>query len=169
MVNITLPDGNIKSFENSPTGMDVALSISKGLARTCGAMAIDGEIADLHSPIEGDSQVRLITTKDPEATEILRHSAAHVMAQAILRICPEAQLTIGPVVEGGFYYDIDMPPLSEEAFPAIEAEMKKIVKAKLPITRKMVAKEKALSFYRNEPYKLEMISALADGTSDDGK
>jgi threonyl-tRNA synthetase len=164
MVNITLPDGNIKSFDQVPTGLDVALSISKQLARDCVAMDLNDVVVDLETPIEKDSRVRLITTKDPEALDILRHSAAHLMAQAILRLYPDAQLTIGPVVEDGFYYDIDMAPLSEEAFSAIEAEMKKIVKAKLPIRRRVVPKEEALSFYKEEPYKLEMISDLPDGT-----
>ncbi len=164
MVTITLPDGDIKSFDQAPTGLDVALGISKALARDCVAMAVDDRVVDLDTRIEHDARVRLITTRDTEARDILRHSAAHLMAQAILRIYPQAQLTIGPVVEEGFYYDIDMAPLSEEAFPAIEAEMRKIVKAKLPIRRRQVPKEEALSFYRGEPYKQEMISDLADGT-----
>ena len=164
MIHITLPDGNIKSFDKAPTGQELALSISKGLARDCVAMAVNDVVVDLDTPIDRDARVRLVTTKDPEALDILRHSAAHLMAQAILRIYPKAQLTIGPVVEDGFYYDIDMPPLSEEAFAEIEAEMRKIVKAKLPIKRRVVSKDEALSFYEGEPYKLEMISDLADGT-----
>ncbi|QTA90187.1 threonine--tRNA ligase [Desulfonema magnum] len=164
MINITFPDGTIKAFENSPTGSDVAKSISEGLARNCVAMELNGNLVDLHSEITQDSQIRLITTKDKEALEILRHSAAHVMAQAILHLYKDAKLTIGPVVEDGFYYDIDMEPVSEDDFPKIEAEMKKIIKAKLPLERKLVSKSEAAEFYKNEPYKLEMISDLEDGT-----
>ena len=162
MVNITFPDGNIKSFENNTTGLDVAKSISEGLARDCVAMELDSELVDLNTKITRDSQVRLITTKDPEALEVLRHSAAHVMAQAVLHLYKDAKLTIGPAVEDGFYYDIDMEPVSEDDFEKIEAEMKKAVKAKLPFERKVVSKSEAIEFYKNEPYKLEMISELKD-------
>lgn len=164
MINITLPDGSIKQFDPPPTGLAVARTISEGFARNCVAMELNGRQVDLDSTIDRDVPVRFITTKDPEGLEIMRHSAAHVMAQAILRLYPEAKLTIGPVVEEGFYYDIDMPPVSEEDFARIEAEMKKIVQAKLPIQRQEVSKEEALAFYQNEPYKLEMINELQDGT-----
>ena len=164
MINITFPDGNIKGFENIPSGMDVAISISEDFARNCVAMDLDSVVVDLNTKITRDSSVRFITTKEPEALDILRHSAAHVMAQAILHIFPGAKLTIGPVVENGFYYDIDMEPVSEEDFPKIEAEMKKIIKAKIPFKRKEVSKSEAMDFYINEPYKLEMISELKDGT-----
>ena len=164
MVNITFPDGNIKAFENTPTGLDVAKNISEGLARNCVAMELDSELVDLSTKITQDSRVKLITTKDPEALDILRHSAAHVMAQAILHLYKDAKLTIGPAVEDGFYYDIDMEPASKDDFLKIEAEMKKAIKAKQPFERKVVSKSEALEFYKNEPYKLEMISELKDET-----
>jgi len=164
MVNLTFPDGTIKPYEDFSTGMDVARSISEGLARNCVAMDLDGDIVDLNRRIEQDADIRLITTRDPEAMEILRHSAAHLMAQAILHLYPDAKLTIGPAVEDGFYYDIDMGPVSDEDFPKIEAEMRQAVKAKIPFVRKEVSKAEALSFYADEPYKLEMISDLSDGT-----
>ncbi len=164
MISITLPDGNIKAFNQAVSGLEVAASISEGLARNCVAMELDHRLVDLNTRIERDATVRLVTTKDPEALEIMRHSAAHVMAQAILRLYKGAKLTIGPVVEDGFYYDIDMPPVSEEDFPIIEAEIQKIVKAKIPIRRREVTKAEALAAYREEPYKLEMIQDLADGT-----
>ena len=163
MANITFPDGNIKVFEKSATGLDVAKSISDGLARDCVAMVLNDELVDLDTPIENDARVRLVTTKSPEALEIMRHSAAHVMAQAILHLYKGAKLTIGPVVEDGFYYDIDMAPVSEDDFSKIEAEIKKIIKAKIPIKRKIVSKDGALEFYKDEPYKMEMISDLEDG------
>ena len=162
MINITFPDGNIKGFENAPSGLEVARSISEGLARNCVAMELDSELVDLNAKISQDSRIRLITTRDPEARKILRHSTAHVMAQAILHLYKDAKLTIGPALEDGFYYDIDMEPLSEEDFSKIETEMKKAIKAKLPFERKTVSKSEAAAFYKNEPYKLEMISELED-------
>jgi len=164
MVNITFPDGNIKTFENPVSGFEVAQSISEGLARNSIAMQLDDQLVDLDTVIDRDARVRLITSKDPEALDILRHSAAHVMAQAILRLYKDAKLTIGPAVENQFYYDVDMPPVSEDDFPAIEAEMKKITREKLPIRRREVSKQQALEFYKDEPYKLEMVSELEDGT-----
>ncbi len=164
MITITLPDGSIKQFEQPPTGMDVAMGISEGLARECVAVEIGERLTDLMRPIASDSTVRLVTTKDPEGLEIMRHSAAHVMAQAVMRLYPDAKLTIGPVVEDGFYYDIDMEPVSEEAFAEIESEMRRIVKARIPIVRREVSKDEALAFYKDEPYKLEMIQELEDGT-----
>jgi threonyl-tRNA synthetase len=144
--------------------MDIAKSISDGLARDCVAMEMDDKLVDLTATIDHDAEIRLITSKEPEALDILRHSAAHVMAQAVLRVYKDAKLTIGPSVEDGFYYDIDMEPVSEEDFAKIEAEIKKIVKAKLPVRRKEVSKAEALQFYKGEPYKLEMISDLEDET-----
>ncbi len=164
MVNITFPDGNQKSFDAPPTGWDVAKSISEGLARESVAVEVNGDALDMYRPIETDAEVRLITTRDPEGLEIMRHSAAHVMAQAVLRLYKDARLTIGPVVEEGFYYDIDMGPISEDDFAKIEAEMKKIVKERLPIRRREVPKAEALEFYRDEPYKREMLADLDEGT-----
>ena len=164
MINITLPDGNIKAFEGPVSGLEVAKSISEGFARNCVAMEIDDNLVDLSVAIAHDAKIRLITSKDKEGLEILRHSAAHVMAQAILRIYKDAKLTIGPAVADGFYYDIDMQPVSEDDFPKIEAEIKKIIKEKLPVKRREVLKAEALEFYKDEPYKLEMLSDLEDGT-----
>ncbi len=164
MINISFPDGNVKQFEAPTDGFAVAASISEGFARNCVAMEIDGELLDLSAQIGKDTGVSFLTTKDEQALEIMRHSAAHVMAQAILNLYPKAKLTIGPTVENGFYYDIDMEPISEDDFPKIEAEIKKIIKAKTPIIRREVSKQEALAFYKDEPYKLEMISDLDDGT-----
>jgi len=164
MINVTFPDGNIKKFEGTPTGLDVAKSISDGFARNCVAMEKDGSTVDLNSTLNHDTAIRFITTKDQEGLEIMRHSAAHVMAQAVQHLYKDAKLTIGPVVEDGFYYDIDMEPVSEDDFPRIEAEIKKIIKAKEPFTRKEVSKANAMDVYKDEPYKLEMISDLEDGT-----
>jgi len=172
MVTITFPDKSIKSFPEAPSGLDVAKSISDGFARNCVAMELNGIPTDLHQSITVDANVRFITTSDAEGLEIMRHSAAHVMAQAILRVYNDAKLTIGPVVEDGFYYDIDMEPISEDDFSKIEAEMTKIVQAKYPFIRKAVSKTRAEDFYQDERYKLELISELEDGTIffyDDGE
>jgi threonyl-tRNA synthetase len=164
MITITLPDGSIKQFDQAPTGTEIATGISEGFARNCVVMDVDGTLMDLGCPVDHDAAVRFFTVKDPEALEVMRHSAAHVMAHAVLRLHKNAKLTIGPVVEDGFYYDIDMPPVSEDDFPAIEAEMKNIINEKLPFERKMVSKEDALRFFSDDPYKQELISELADGT-----
>ena len=162
MVNITFPDGSRKELAENSTGLDVAKSISEGFARNCVAMELNGTLVDLMTKINEDADIRLITTRDPEAIEILRHSTSHVMAQAILHLYPGAKLTIGPAVEDGFYYDIDMEPVSEDDFSKIESEMAKAVKAKLPFERREVSKADALEFYKDEPYKLEMISELGE-------
>ncbi|MBW1777209.1 MAG: threonine--tRNA ligase, partial [Deltaproteobacteria bacterium] len=164
MIELTFPDGNKKAFETPPTGFEVAKSISEALARESVAIQLNGSMLDLSRKIEHDATVRIITTRDPEALEILRHSAAHVMAQAVLRLYPDARLTIGPVVGDEFYYDIDMESVSETDFPKIEAEMKKITAEKFPIRRREVSKAEAMALYRDEPYKREMIEALPDGT-----
>lgn len=163
MINITFPDGSTKSFDDFPTGFEIAGSISEGLARDSVAMELDDDLVDMSTVVKKDAAIRLITTRDKEALEIMRHSAAHVMAQAVLRVYKDAKLTIGPVIEDGFYYDIDMEPVSEDDFPKIEAEIKKLVKEKIPIQRSEVSKAEALAFYKDEPYKLEMISDLEDG------
>ncbi len=162
MISITFPDKSIKQFEDIPTGMDVAKSISEGFARNCVAMRTDERLKDLSSPIETDCAISFITTNDEEGLEILRHSSAHVMAEAVLNIHKDAKLTIGPVVEDGFYYDIDMPPVSEDDIAPIEAEMKKIIKAKNTFVRKVVSKSEALELFKDNPFKIELINELPD-------
>ena len=163
MVEIKFPDDSVKCFSHNPTGLDVANSISKGLARDSVAMELDGKLVDLNTEITKDARVRLITVKDPEGLEILRHSAAHVMAHAIQNLYPNVKLAIGPVVEDGFYYDIDMEPISEDDFKKIEDEIQNIIKAKLPFHRELVPKQEALAHYKSERFKTEMISELEDG------
>ncbi len=160
MINITFPDNSIKGFENIPTGMDVAKSISEGFARNCVAMKIDEQLFDLNQTIKKDTAINFITANDDEGLDILRHSSAHVMAEAVLNIYPDAKLTIGPVVEDGFYYDIDMDPISKDDLGAIEAEMKKIINAKSCFERKVVSKEQALAIFKDNPFKLELIQEL---------
>ncbi|RLC17782.1 MAG: threonine--tRNA ligase, partial [Deltaproteobacteria bacterium] len=160
MINITFPDNSIKRFENIPSGMDVAKSISEGFARNCVAMKINDRLLDLGATIKEDTAISFITAKDDEGLEILRHSSAHVMAEAVLNIYKDAKLTIGPVVEDGFYYDIDMDPISEDDLGAIETQMKKIIKAKNTFERKVVSKKEALELFKDNPFKLELINEL---------
>jgi threonyl-tRNA synthetase len=162
MVTITFPDNSIKQFEEFPTGMDVAKSISEGFARNCVAMKIDDRLLDLHRPIKNDAHINFITVNDDQALDILRHSAAHVMAEAVLSLYPDAKLTIGPVVEDGFYYDIDMPPISEDDLGKIEAEIQKIIKVKATFERRVVSRQDALDIFADNPFKLELINELAD-------
>ncbi|MCP4670341.1 MAG: threonine--tRNA ligase [Desulfobacula sp.] len=162
MINVTFPDNSVKQFENNPTGMEVAISISEGFARNCVAMKINGQFKDLSQRIVDDTAISFITSRDDEGIEILRHSSAHVMAEAVLNIYKDAKLTIGPVVENGFYYDIDMDPISKDDFPAIEAEMKKIIKAKNSFKRTIVSKPEALEIFKDNPFKLELINELED-------
>ncbi len=160
MINITFPDNSIKTFEEYPNAMDVARSISDGFARNCVAAEINDDLCDLSCKIKQDSKLKFITTKDEQGVKILRHSAAHVMAEAVENLYKNAKLTIGPVVEDGFYYDIDMESVSEDDFPAIESEMKKIIKAKKPFTRINVTKDHALKIFKDNPYKIELIDGL---------
>jgi len=162
MINITFPDNSIKSFNQIPTGMEIAVSISEGFARNCVAMKINDQLKDLSAQVQSDCAVSFITTKDEEGLDILRHSSAHVMAEAVLHLYPDAKLTIGPVVEDGFYYDIDMAPISEEDLVAIEARMKGIIDAKTEFTRKVVSKSQALEIFKDNPFKLELINELDD-------
>ncbi|MDY6905141.1 MAG: threonine--tRNA ligase [Thermodesulfobacteriota bacterium] len=164
MIQITLPDNSVKPFEAPVTGDNVAKSISEGLWRNCVAMEIGNELKDMSTPIKTDATVRFITTQDEEGLEIMRHSAAHVMAQAVLHIFKDAELTIGPVVADGFYYDIDMPPISEDMFPKIEAEINAITKAKIPFVRTEVSKEEALKLFEGQKYKSEIIEDLSGDT-----
>ena len=160
MVQITLPDDNTVEFEGSATALQVAEGISSGLAKASIAARVDGELRDLSALIDKDARVELITAKaEPEtATELIRHSCAHVMAEAICRLFPETQLVYGPAVENGFYYDLDLDrPLSPDDFEAIEAEMAKIIKADLPFTRYEMPREKAMAKLSSESnrYKVE--------------
>ena len=164
MPQITLPDGSCRDFDHPVTVFDVAASIGPGLAKAALAGRVDGALVDTSHVIDSDAELAIITERDDDGLEVIRHSTAHLLAMAVKELFPQVQVTIGPVIEDGFYYDIDMQPVSKDDFPKIEAEMKKIIKEKLTITRREVSKTEALEFYKNEPYKLEMISELDDNT-----
>src|SRR6056297_600263 len=138
-VKITFPDGNIKEFEPGITPLQIAQSISDGLARVSVVAEIDGKLTDLTYPITKDVTCRIVTWRDPEAHDILLHSTAHVMAQAVQRLFPKVKVTIGPAIENRFYYDFDTEiPFTEDDLKKIEAEMKAIIKENIPVERKVV-------------------------------
>lgn len=163
MIEITLADGNKKQFDNALSGYEIAKSISEGFAGNAVAMQVNDELRDLNNLVDQNASINFITLKDPAALEIMRHSAAHVMAQAITRLNKDARPAIGPAIEDGFYYDIDMTPISEADFAKIEAEMDKIIKEKQPIVREEISKADALKLFKDDKYKVEMIEALQDG------
>ena len=141
LINITFPDGNEEEFDKGVSGYDVAKFISEGLANNALAIKVDGTLKDLNSTLTKDSQVQIITFKDNEGKDILRHSAAHIMAAAVKKLYPKVKIAIGPPIENGFYYDFDDIKLSTEDFPKIEAEMKKIIKGKLEYKKKVIKRE----------------------------
>ncbi len=168
MVKICLPDQSIKEFENPPTGLDVALSISEGLARNVLAAKVNGQVWDATRVIESDSDVQLLTWKDDAGRSTFWHSAAHLMAESISVLYPNAKFGTGPDIENGFYYDIDFgeEKVSEHDFSKIEAKMKELAKTKQPYLRREVKKAEAQSEFtaENDPYKAELINGLEDGT-----
>ncbi len=164
-IHVTLPDGSVKAFESSVTVEDVAASISPILKKQAVAGKVDDRVVDLNREIEKDATVKILTLKDEEGLEVYRHSTAHLMAQAIKRLYPDVKLGIGPVIEDGFYYDVDLPEsLTPEDLPEIEREMQNIVKEDLPIERQVVSREEAIQLYEEvgDPYKLELIRELPD-------
>ncbi|MBW3022120.1 threonine--tRNA ligase [Candidatus Woesearchaeota archaeon] len=163
-MKIEFPDGSKKEYKKPVSGLDIAKEISEGLARAALAIEVNGELKDLNTVIDKDAKIRIITWKDKEGVEIFRHSSAHLLAEAVLRIFPKAKPTIGPAVEEGFYYDFAMPALKPEDLEKIEAEIKKIIKEKKPFERKEVSKKDALKLFKDNKYKVEMINDLEEGS-----
>ncbi len=167
MINITLPDGSVRQYEAGVSAMDVAMSISEGLARKVLAAEIDGEVWDASRPINKDASLKLLTWGDKGAISTFWHSSAHLMAEALEALYPGVKLGIGPSIDSGFYYDIDLGDrlLREEDLPAIEAKMKELAKAKSTFDRKEVPKAEAIAYFteKSDPYKLELIEGLEDG------
>ncbi len=166
MPRITLADGSVKTFDQPVTGLQVAESIGPGLAKAALAVKVNGQLQDLSVPIAEDATVSIVTPRDEEGLEVIRHSTAHLMAQAVKRLYPEVQVTIGPVIEDGFYYDFASPHhFTEQDLEKISAEMKKIVKEKLPVQRLEMPREEAIRFFREqgEDYKAEIIESIPEG------
>jgi len=163
MINITLPDGSQRQFDAPVTIADVAASIGAGLAKAALAGKIDGRLVDTSYKIEYDANLAIVTEKSPEALDILRHSTAHLLAQATQRLFPDAQVTIGPVIDNGFYYDFARKtPFTPEDLDKIEAEMKKIVAENLPVSRSVMSRDEAVKFFRDkkEEYKAQIIESI---------
>lgn len=166
MIEVTLPDGSKREFDSPVTVGDVAASIGAGLARAALAGKVNGKLVDLSHPITENSTVSIVTDKDPEGLEIIRHSTSHLMAQAVKELYPEAQITIGPVIENGFYYDFSLPKhLTNEDLPLIEKKMDEIVKRDLPIVREVMDRDEAVKYFNSigEHYKAEIIGSIPAG------
>ena len=160
---ITLPDGNKREYAQPPSAMEVAADLGPGLARAALAAQVDGELVDSSHRIDADAAVRIITGRDPEGLTILRHSCAHLLAQAVKALFPAAQVTIGPVIEDGFYYDFAFErPFTPEDLDAIEGKMKELAEQDLAITRSIMPRDEAIAFFRGqgEEYKAQIIEAI---------
>nr|MDQ2972349.1 threonine--tRNA ligase [Pseudomonadota bacterium] len=163
MITITLPDGSQKTFDAPPSVGEVAASIGAGLAKAALAAKLDGTLVDLSRSIDHDARVEIVTEKSPEALDVIRHSTAHLLAQAVQRLHPGAQVTIGPVIDNGFYYDFAYKrPFTPEDLPAIEAEMKKIAAESLPVSRSVKSRDEATKLFRDmgEEYKARIIESI---------
>ncbi|MEN1728912.1 MAG: threonine--tRNA ligase, partial [Pseudomonadota bacterium] len=166
MIQITLPDGSSKSFDSPVTVHQVAESIGPGLAKATLAGEVDGRLVDSSFEIDSDAGLRIITGRDEEGIDLIRHSTAHLMAQAVKRLFPETQVTIGPVIENGFYYDFAREnAFKPEDIEAIEAEMQRIVSEDIPVFREVMDRDDAIRFFRDqgEEYKAEIISDIPAG------
>ena len=164
-MKVTLKDGSVKEFESRVSVLDAAKSISEGLARAACAGKVNGEVVDLRTEISEDCELEILTARDAEGLRVLRHTASHVMAQAVKRLYPNAKLAIGPAIDDGFYYDFDREePFSAEELSDIEKEMKKIVKENLKLERFELPREEAIKFMeeKEEPYKVELIQDLPE-------
>ncbi|MEY2865988.1 MAG: hypothetical protein RI923_1317 [Pseudomonadota bacterium] len=163
MITITLPDGSKRPFENPPSVYDVAASIGAGLAKAALAGKVDGKLVDTAYTITSDASLEIVTEKHPDALDILRHSSAHLLAQAVQRLYPGAQVTIGPVIDNGFYYDFAYErPFTPEDLPKIEAEMAKIIQEAHAVSRSVKSRDEAVAYFKGlgEHYKAEIIASI---------
>ena len=163
MIKVTLPDGAVREYDDGARPYDVAVSISNSLAKKALAAKVDGELYDLMRPLEGDVNLALVTAKDPEGLELIRHDAAHILAQAVQELYPGTQVTIGPVIDDGFYYDFAREePFSTEDFEKIEKKMAQIVDADYPIVREVWDKDQAIETFKSigEDYKAQIIDDI---------
>ena len=165
-MKITLKDGSCKEYASAMSIIDIAKDISEGLARVACAGEVDGKVEDLRTVIDKDCELNIITANDPEGLHVIRHTASHVLAEAVKNLFPDAKVTIGPAIEDGFYYDFEAEPFSREDLDKIEAEMKKIIKEGKEITRFTLPREEAIKFMqeKGEPFKVELIEDLPEGS-----
>ncbi|WP_301402797.1 threonine--tRNA ligase [Staphylococcus haemolyticus] len=165
-INVQFPDGNSKTFDKGITTEEIAQSISPGLRKKAVAGKFNNQMVDLTRPLEEDGSIEIVTPGSDEALEVLRHSTAHLMAQALKRLYGDVKFGVGPVIDGGFYYDFDMDEkVSSDDFEKIEKTMKQIVDENHKIERKVVSREEAKSFFKDDPYKLELIDAIPEDES----
>src|ERR1700719_558044 len=166
MIHVTFPDGGERAYEPGVSGFDIAKSISPSLAKRTVAMVRDGELVDLADPIDRDPTLEFIARDDPRALELIRHDAAHVLAEAVQSLWPGTQVTIGPVIENGFYYDFFRnEPFTPEDFAAIEKKMREIVARDKPFTKEVWDREKTKQVFRDkgELFKVELVDAIPPG------
>jgi threonyl-tRNA synthetase len=164
-VSLTFPDGSVRSYDAATTGAALAESISKSLAKKAVAYALDGTVRDLADPLGGSGKVEILTREDPRALELIRHDVAHVLAEAVQELWPGTQVTIGPVIENGFYYDFARnEPFTPEDFPAIEKKMREIIGRNRPFTKEVWPRDRARRVFRDkgEAYKVELIDAIPE-------
>jgi len=164
MIAVGFPDGSKKSFPAGTTPCEIAESISEGLARATVAARVDSGLVDANTPLDSDTGLKLLTFRDREGVEVFHHSSAHLLAQAVCELFPEALPTIGPPVDEGFYYDFDHEPFTPEDLALIEQRMKELARQNLPFERIELSKAEALKLFADNPYKVEMIEALEEGT-----
>ena len=164
MINITFPDGAVREYASGSTTFDIAQSISNSLAKKALAGKFNGKLIDTTRAISEDGTLEIVTPDHEDALDILRHSAAHLFAQAAKRHFPDIKLGVGPAIQDGFYYDTDNAAgqISNEDLAKIEEEMRKIVKENFPSERREVTKEEALEIFKDDPYKLELIQEHSD-------
>ncbi|MET0395838.1 MAG: threonine--tRNA ligase [Longimicrobiaceae bacterium] len=157
-VRVTLPDGSVREVAPGTTVLDFAKSIGSGLAKAALAGKVDGRVVDLASPLEGDAAVEIVTEKSPDALELLRHSAAHILATAVRRVRPDAKIGFGPAIEDGFYYDFEVDhPFTPDELERIEAEMQEVVRGNDPFERRVVSVDEARGLFADDPLKLERL------------
>lgn len=163
-MKIQLKDGSVREYQEAKSVYDIALDISEGLARMACAGEVNGEVVDLRTVLEEDCELNILTAKDKEGLQVVRHTTSHVLAEAVKRLFPNAKLAIGPAIEEGFYYDFDAEPFSKEDLEKLEKEMKKIIKEGNRLERFTLSREEAIAFAKekNEPYKVELIEELPE-------
>jgi threonyl-tRNA synthetase len=163
-IQVKLPDGSSLELDSGATGADAAAAIGSGLAKAALVIKVDGELRDLATPLEGGEQIEIVTDRSPEALELIRHDAAHVLAESVLDLWPDAKISIGPPIENGFYYDIEFPDGSpgEEDLARIEERMAEHVKADEPFERRELPAKDAIELFRDQDqdYKVELIEDL---------
>src|SRR5215204_7078387 len=165
MITLTFPDGAQRQYASGSTGRAIAQGIAKSLAKRTVAMALDGRLADLDDAIEHDARIEFISRDDPRALELIRHDAAHVLAEAVQTLWPGTQVTIGPVIENGFYYDFARnEPFTPEDFAAIEKKMREIIARDKPFTREVWSRDEAKRVFRDmgESFKVELVDAIPE-------